>query len=366
MKDLLKKLIQADTTLSKGEIKAAQLIKEELQKVSVPCEVDTWDENRANAIVHLKSTGEKPALLFVCHIDVVPPGNVKWVYPPFSGTEKDGKIHGRGSVDMKGGTAAIVKAIKEIVESGVKLKGDLLLAATAGEETDSCGVKRFVESFSTKMPALAGVVLPEPTNFEVITSHRGLFWVKIVTRGKTAHGSTPHLGINAVLLMHNLLTELNEYKNRIPTGVSMSINMISGGKALNVVPDECTVGIDFRTAPEYEHGQITSDLEGIFAKLKNQYPDFNAQITVAKQTDPLNSDNNSKFIKDACRIVGAKSTTHANYATDGPLVAGFSAPVIICGPGNSDSCHKPDECIDFCEVEKAVDFYKALILEYLV
>ena len=365
MKDLLKKLVQADTTADKGEIKAAELIKEDLEKSSVDCEIDIWDQNRANANVHIKSTGEKDALLFVCHIDVVPPGNEKWVHPPFSGIEKDGRIHGRGSVDMKGGTAAIVKAIKEIAGSSVKLKGDLLFSATGGEETDSCGVKRFVQSYSGKMPALAGVVIPEPTNLEVITSHRGLFWVKISTRGRTAHGSMPHLGINAISLMHILLVELNEYKARIPATVSMSINTISGGKAANVVPDECTIGIDFRTTPEYKHDRITSDLEEIFTKLKKQDPDFNAEVNVVKQVGSLNSDDESSFVKDFCRIVSAQTTKKANYATDGPLVAGYSAPVIICGPGDPESCHKPNESIDFCDVEKAAEYYKELILKYL-
>ena len=365
MKDLLKKLVQADTTVDKGEIKAAELIKEDLEKSSVACEIDIWDENRANVFVHVKSSGERLALLFVCHIDVVPPGNEEWVNPPFSGMEKDGKIYGRGSVDMKGGTVGIVIAIKEIVESGVDLKGDLMFAATAGEETDSCGVKRFVDSFGGKMPALAGVVIPEPTNFEVITSHRGLFWVKISTRGKTAHGSMPHLGINAISLMNSLLIELNNYKSGITGGLSMSINTISGGEAVNVVPDGCSIGIDFRTTPEYTHGRIISDLEDIFSKLKSENPDFNAEINIVRQVGPLNSDVESEFVKDFCQIVSAQETTSANYATDGPFVAEFSAPVVICGPGDAELCHKPDECIDFCEVEKAAGYYKELILKYL-
>lgn len=365
MKDLLKKLVQADTTADKGEIEAAELIKAYLEKSSIGCEIDVWDGNRANVFSHIKSSGERKALLFVCHIDVVPPGNERWVNPPFSGIEKDGKIHGRGSVDMKGGTAGIVAAIKEIVESGCKLKGDLIFAATAGEETDSCGIKRFVDSFGRKMPALAGVIIPEPTSFKVITSHRGLFWVKISTRGRTAHGSMPHLGINAVCLMNSLFVELNEYKRGIADGLSMSINTISGGKAINVVPDECVMGIDFRTTPEHTHGRIVADLEDIFSKLKKRYPDFNAEINIVRQVGPLDSGVEGKFIKDFCRIVGAREASSANYATDGPFVAGFSAPVVICGPGDAESCHKPDECIDFCEVEKAAGYYKELILKYL-
>ncbi|MHC4634928.1 MAG: M20/M25/M40 family metallo-hydrolase, partial [Planctomycetota bacterium] len=104
--------------------------------------IDQWDGNRANITARIRSGGSKGILLFACHLDVVPPGEGQWRKPPFSGIEGDGKIFGRGSADMKGGITAAVTAIKELVDSKAKLDGDIIFFAGAGEETDSCGIKR--------------------------------------------------------------------------------------------------------------------------------------------------------------------------------------------------------------------------------
>src|SRR4030042_1242662 len=177
MKMLLKKLVQTDTSAGKGELAAAKIISEEFGSFGINSQVDTWDEKRANITARVKSTGKKGALLFVCHLDVVPPGEGTWKYPPFDAVESEGKIHGRGSTDMRGGLAASVTPICEIVESGVKLQGDIIFCAAAGEETDSAGARRFVQNWD-KNTKLTGVVIPEPTGFDIVTANRRIFWLK--------------------------------------------------------------------------------------------------------------------------------------------------------------------------------------------
>ena len=128
----------------KGELAAAEVIAESCARsLDSNAKLIHGDKNRANIVVRFKIEGDKPALLFASHLDVVPTGTARWKYPPFEATEVDGKIFGRGASDMKGGIAAAITAICEIVKSGTKLKGDIIFAATAGEETDSCGAKRF-------------------------------------------------------------------------------------------------------------------------------------------------------------------------------------------------------------------------------
>ena len=116
---------------------------------------------------------------------------------------------------MKGGLTAAVGAIKRVVKSEVQLKGDIVLVGAAGEETDSCGSKRFVEASVVEPGNICGVVLPEPTDFEVVTAHRGMLWLEVTTRGKTAHGSTPQLGVNAISSMRRFLDELEEFKSKL-------------------------------------------------------------------------------------------------------------------------------------------------------
>jgi len=369
MKELLKKLVQAESTPQKGELAAAQVISAELSRSGIDSRIDTWEQTRANIIAQVKSGGPKDALLFACHLDVVGPGEAKWEKPPFGAAESDGKIYGRGSADMKGGIAAAVTAIGQIVDSGIKLQGDIVFAAVAGEETDSCGAKRFI-SESSRLPDLVGVVIPEPTDFALVTAHRGMLWLEVTTKGKAAHGSTPQLGVNAITSMRSVLNELEDYE--IPTEAhkllgecSMSVNTITGGEALNVVPDKCSIGIDIRTLPEQNHQNIITDLEKIFAKLKSENPRFDAEVSVVRRVQPLETDCGCDFVNDFCSAVGTSETKAVGFTTDGPHFASLGAPVVIFGPGKPHLCHKPDEYIEISDIEKAVELYKDIILKFL-
>lgn len=369
MKELLKKLVQAETTVEKGELAAAEVLCAEFGLSGIDSQIDSWGNNRANITAHVQSSGQNKALLFVCHLDVVPPGGVRWEYPPFSAVEVDGRIHGRGTADMKGGIAAVVTAIRQIFDSDIKLKGDIIFFAAAGEETDSCGALRYVQDLSG-MPELSGIIIPEPTDFEVITRHRGMFWLKVITKGKTAHGSTPQLGINAITSMKAFLDELEDYEiaygpDKLLGSCSMSINRIFGGKAINVVPDECDVEIDIRTLPGQNYGEIISDFESIFAKLKNKNPQFEAEVSVVRDVGPFETNENSDFVRDFCSVFGINETKAVGFTTDGPHFAFLGVPGVIFGPGKPHLCHKPDEYIDISDAEKAVESYKNIILKFL-
>jgi len=369
MIDFLSKLVQAETTTQTGELAAAKVISDEFALSGVKAQIDTWGQARANIWARVGSQGRKPALLFACHLDVVGPGDAPWKHPPFSGLQSDGRVYGRGATDMKGGIAAAVAAIRQIVDSGTSLAGDIVFAATAGEETDSSGADRFLAG-RCELPEFAGVVIPEPTDFEIVTAHRGMLWIEISTKGKAAHGSTPHLGINAIGSARLLLNSLEKYQPRAEPhkllgGCSMSINTIAGGKALNVVPDKCTIGIDFRTLPGQNHADILRDLRETFSKLKSADPRFEAEISIVRRVEPMETDPDSAFVRDFCAAVGTGETKAVGFTTDGPHFARLGTPVVIFGPGKPDICHKPDEYIEIADVERAVKYYRDIILKFL-
>jgi succinyl-diaminopimelate desuccinylase len=369
MKELLKKLIKAESTPEKGELASAKVLSDEFSKSGINCRIDKWDQTRANIITQVNSAGSKGALLFACHLDVVGPGEEMWDKPAFEAIESGGKIYGRGSVDMKGGITAAVTAIRQVVDSGIKLQGDIIFTAVAGEETDSCGAKRFINDHD-QLPDFAGIVIPEPTDFSIVTAHRGMLWLEITTKGKAAHGSTPQLGVNAINSMRLILNELENYE--IPAAphpllgkCSMSVNTITGGKELNVVPDKCKIKVDIRTLPEQNHQDIISDLKKIFAQIKTGNPQFDAEVGVVRQVRPLETDCSSDFIKDFCSTVGINETVAVGFTTDGPHFAPLGAPVVIFGPGKPYLCHKPNEYIEINDIEKAVEHYKNIILKFL-
>ena len=369
MKELLKKLIQAQTTSEMGELAAAEIISAEFARWGIKSDIDSWESNRANIIARVKSSGQRAALLFACHHDVVGPGDAPWQYPPFGAVEADGKIYGRGSTDMKSGIAAAVTAICRIANSGIKLQGDIIFVAAAGEETDSAGAERFVGNCGW-LPELAGVIIPEPTDFSIITAHRGMLWLEVTTKGKSAHGSTPQLGVNAITSMQHFLNELEKYdisakSHELLGRCSMSVNTISGGKTLNVVPDKCSVGIDIRTIPGANHQDIVADIKGIFEKLKLEDSQFEAEVSIVRQVQSMETERNCDFVRDFCSSLGMDKTQAVGFTTDGPHFASLGAPVVIFGPGKPSLCHKPDEYIEISDVEKAVKDYQSIILKFL-
>ena len=369
MLELLKSLINANSTHKHGELATAQILKNKLAQHGIGSQIDTWEQGRANLTVHLRAALPScPALLFSSHLDVVPAGDQPWHYPPFEAREIDGRIFGRGSTDMKGGIAAVVEAICEVYASGTKLKGDLIFSANAGEETDSCGIKKFLDSYT--LPIIAGVIVTEPTDMEVINCHRGIFWLKITTKGKTAHGSMPHLGINAIESMRKVLNSLVdfvpcEFSHPVLGQSTMSVNTISGGNAANVVPDQCSLTIDIRTLPGQSHIKIFADIQSMLESLTQMDKIFTAQLSIVRDCAAMETKADCDFVKRLCGIAGKTKPMPVQYTTDGPFFNSLDVPIVIFGPGDPQLCHKPDEYIEIDQLNLAKERYKQTILELL-
>lgn len=359
MNELLKRLICARSSQRDGEFEVAGVISDEFDSMGVESVVDVWEEKRANVTGWIRSKGDHPALLIGCHLDVVPPGQAEWEIEPFDGVESDGKIFGRGAVDMKGGIAAAMEAMRRVVKSGEDLKGDVIFAGTAGEETDSCGAKRFVENFSCPDEGIAGVLIPEPTNFQIVSEHRGLFWPRIITYGKPAHGSTPQLGVNAISSMRKVMDRLDEIE--LKDGCTISLNTISGGEATNVVPDECVLNVDIRTLAGQEHDEIIRQIKGIFSELENEDENFRARLEVERNVGPLKTDESLEFVKKLKQAADIDETISVGYCTDAPFFERLGASVLIFGPGDNLLCHKPDEYIESADLERGAAVFERII-----
>lgn len=369
MKELLRQLIRARSTLDAGELTAANVVANHFERHGIGCRIDSWDPNRANVLAHIPSAGTRPGLLFVCHLDVVGPGEDPWIHPAFEGREVDGKIYGRGAVDMKGGIASTVAAICEVVASGVKLQGDIVFAATAGEETDSAGIERFAADLSW-LGKPAGVIVPEPTDFAVITAHRGLFWLEITTKGKAVHSSVPQRGVNAIQSMRRVLEELERYEVDFEPHpdlgkCSVSVNTIRGGEAMNIVPDRCAIGVDIRTLPGQNSDAIRCDLERMLAGLKAKVPHFDAAIAVQRSVGAMETDLNCEFVRTFCSVVDVDQTNAIGFTTDAPHLASLGVPIVIYGPGQPGQCHQVDEHIALADLERSQRYFRDVLLRFL-
>ncbi len=369
MKELLKHLIQSAPTLENGELRAGEALTDFFNEHGIEVTLDPWDDTRANVIASIGSNdANAPTLLFGAHLDVVPAAKEHWQTDPFCPVERDGRIIGRGSVDMLGGLCAAAMAVVDLSSS--ELNGRVIFAATAGEETDSCGVKRFIEQYQSQIKNPVGTIIAEPTGMKILRAHRGILWLKVETFGKTAHGSTPQAGINAILKINALVNRLQSWKiphtpHPLLGGCSMSINRITGGSATNIVPDNCSVEIDIRTLPGQGHSEIINDLQNLCDDIQKTDPDFKTQISIIRAVDALETPAESPFVKAVCQATGIAETQAVGFTTDGPYFEKLNAPVLIFGPGDGSLCHKPDEFIEIDAIEQARQLYKQIIRKAL-
>lgn len=350
------------------EREIAEYVGNLLRDAGLEVEMLHHSPSRSSVLAHLRGDGELPALLYSGHLDVVPVGAEEWLRDPFGGAVIDGKVWGRGASDMKGGLAAMISAARLVAASGLPLRGDLILAITAGEEQRQLGAAAAAERLRTT--AVQAVVVAEPTANAVQTAEKGVMRVRIVTSGKTAHASTPELGENAIMMMLGLLKELEvlavpEDRDPLLGGFTWSVGTISGGVKTNVVPDHCAATVDFRTLPGQDNALIFEAVSDLIEDLKKRKPGLRAEVEMTIAFNGVATAPDEPVVERFCNVVaevtGARPAPGgARYATDAAtLVPALGAPMIICGPGAAELAHQPNE---YVEIDRMVESAEILFL----
>ena len=346
----------------------AEFVASTLKTAGLEVELVEHSPTRASVLARLKSSSQIPGLLFNGHLDTVPIGNEKWIYEPFHAEFTEDKIWGRGTADMKGGLAALMVASKTLAESRLPLRGDLILAATAGEEADSLGATTIAAR--PDLGPVQAIIIPEPSHNDVFIAEKGALWLELVTQGKTAHGSMPELGLNAIMMMVTLITEFQKLafpyqEHPMLGGFSQSINTIAGGVKTNVVPDHCVVTVDMRTVPSQDHQTIFRQVENLIADLNQRIPDFKASVRVTNDRIPLETSPKEPVVQQFLDIVSEVTEERpvpkgVRYYTDAvAFVPVLKTPMIICGPGDAKLAHQPNE---YVEISKLIQSAKILTL----
>lgn len=318
--------------------------------------------------------GQKAALLYNGHLDTVPVGSENWVHQPFEAEVSEGKIWGRGSADMKGGLAVLMVAARALSEARVSLQGDLIIAATAGEETDSLGATSIAAR--PDLGPVQAVVIPEPSYNDIYVAEKGALWVELSTQGKTAHGSMPDLGQNAVMMMVMLIRELERLDIPYPEhpmldGFTQSVNTIAGGMKTNVVPDHCGATVDMRTVPGQDHRAILRQVQDLIADLSRRIPGFRASVRVINDRIPIETSPEEPVVRSFADVV-AEVTGHrpvpkgVRYYTDAvAFVPALKTPMTICGPGDARLAHQPNENVEVSKLVEAAKIYALAALRLL-
>jgi acetylornithine deacetylase len=241
---------------------------------------------------------------------------------------------------MKGSLAAMLGAVKALVDAGVRLQGNLLYAAVADEEDRSLGTRHLVQRYRAD-----GAVVTEPTEMQVVTAHRGMLWYEVETLGRAAHGSRFQEGIDAITHMGRFLKKLDRLQgdllDREPHPLvglpSLHASWIEGGTDWSTYPAGCRLRLERRSVPGESAAEITAELETILTTLSVQDPDFNARLRQLLAREPLETGPDSELIR---ALQGAFSEqlnrspelTGASYWSDAALLAEAGMDAVLLGP----------------------------------
>jgi len=363
-------------TVEGNEKSIADRIEKILLKHDIKSEQIEFEPNRNALIATIEGKKPGPTLAFSGHMDVVPVGELNWDTDPFIAEEKEGRLYGRGSADMKSGLVALLAAALRIKENGGPKKGNLTLVFTPGEEQGGIGAKKLVDLGYLK--EIDACIIGEPTDNSIARAHKGVLWTNFVTYGETAHGSSPEYGTNAV---EQMLTFLSEFKNRLNLteaydellgNCTVNVTVFNGGNSVNVIPDKASVDIDIRTVPGQNHEDIYNDIQALLDKMHQQDESFNAEMNNIANLLPLRTADNDPLIQKTQNAIKEitneeKELTILTGGTDGSqfVRANSEMAVIIIGPGEFGMAHQPNEYVRTNDFFDAINIYEQIANDFL-
>ena len=374
--EILRKLVGFDTTSFKSNLDLIKFIENYLNDFNIKSEL-IYDETKNKANLFATIGGDaKGGIVLSGHTDVVPIKNQKWSSDPFTLTERDNKLFGRGSSDMKGFIAVVLSRVSKMVET--KLNKPIHLAFSYDEEIGCVGVHGLLDLIEKKAIKPEFCIVGEPTSMEVVIGHKGKHAYGVKVDGFSCHSGQAPYGVNAINYAAKLITfieQLNKEKSKIgPFDNEYEIpystlhtGLINGGTILNIVPNLCQFEFEIRHLAEDDPKEIMqrihryaeelianemhkiSSKTNIFFSEKINYPGLNISETI----------NPVKQVKDILNDTKHKKVI---FGTEGGLFKKkLNIPTIVCGPGSINQAHKPDEYIAIEQMEKGGKFMDKLI-----
>jgi acetylornithine deacetylase/succinyl-diaminopimelate desuccinylase len=379
--DLLVRLIKARSYpgIPKQEAAVVTELRAFLEEHRIRTTVTEVKDGRPNLLAAVDSGRPGRHLVFCGHTDTVPP-NAGTTVDLFAAVEKEGKLYGRGTADMKGALAAMAGALVDLAEKKSLAAGRVTLAAVIDEEMESLGAEALILSGFKADAAVVG----EPTSNKIAIGHKGLEWLTVEFTGRAAHGSTPEAGINAIsaaayfvrLVEEELGPEFKERRDPILGLPVINMGTISGGDQPSTVAAHCGIKLDRRWVTTETIELVFTDLESLLAKVQARQPGLKTSISrvpggmATMIHGPLTIDPAHPIVKSAQRALAdagrvAYGLTVFPAWTDGALLSREGKiPTIIWGPGELSHAHSPEENIRLEDVHVAAGLYAAAAMDF--
>jgi len=356
IKGILSRMVRIDsrnpnlTPDGPGEEEIAACLVELLTDLGLQVFTYPLAPRRVNVVGILPGQGLGRSLMLNGHMDTV---GVSGMKDPFSETIREGRLYGRGSQDMKGSLAAMLGAVKVLIDSNIQLEGDLIFAAVADEEDQSLGTMDLIKHHTAD-----AAVVTEPTNLKLVLAHRGLTWYEVETLGKAAHGSRYQEGIDAITHMGRFLAKLDllaqDLLERKPHPLagppSLHAALIQGGTDNCTYAAHCKVNIDRRTIPGETEDQVARELQQIIDDLKKMDPSFQAKVRPLIVREPLGTSSDTEIARVLSRAFTKQAgeepiISGAGYWSDAALLAEAGMDAVLLGPMGK-GLHSTEEWVD--------------------
>jgi acetylornithine deacetylase len=344
---LLKELIAIDSVNPSlvpggaGEAQIVQHIAQELRSFGADTVIQEASPGRPN-VIGILDRGNGRSLMLCGHSDTV---GVEGMARPLDPVERDGKIFGRGSQDMKGGVASILGAARRLADS--LRRGKLVVAIVADEEYASVGAEAVVKEATAD-----AAIVCEPTDLVVGIGHKGFEWVDVTTVGVAAHGSRPDDGVDAIALMGRVLAGIEELEKSFIAGArhpvlglpSVHASLIEGGRELSTYPDRCKLSIERRTVAGEGHGVLGREVDALLTELRID-PRFQASSRVTFHRSPYLTPENHPLVS----LFGNREKTALSFWTDAAILGAAGIASVVFGPGGA-GLHSVEEYVRIADV----------------
>lgn len=330
-----------------GEAEIARFVADWCKRAGLVVEMQEVARGRTNVIAVARGSGGGRSLMLNAHMDTV---GVEGMKDPFSPWTVDGRLHGRGAYDMKGGLAAIMLATARANHS--RLEGDVILTAVCDEELASIGTAAIVRERRAD-----AAIVAEPTEERVCVAHRGFVAWEIETIGRAAHGSRPDLGIDAIAMMGAPLVSVGELDRRLRSGPahplvgtgSVHASLIEGGQEYSSYPARCLLTGERRTVP----GETVATVEQEIRKLLGE-AGGSSRIKLARE--PFETRPEEPIVETVMRAAGATELAGVGFWADSALLSSAGIPTVLFGPAGAGA-HAVDEWVSVASVERCADLY---------
>ena len=361
--EMIRKLVAYDTTSCNSNWDLITFAANWLEDLGASVRLTpNADRSKANLFATI-GPAEMPGIVLSGHTDTVPATANQWLSDPFSLVEREGRLYGRGTADMKSFVA--IALAQAPLFAAAPLRHPLHLAFSYDEEVGCLGVRSLLADLDHLPVKPAMCIVGEPTEMQVIIGHKGKKSVVCTVHGKEGHSALNHLGVNAVEIAAELVTRIRHLQRHFrhngpfedgydPPYTTLHTGLIQGGKALNIIPRECRFEFEIRNLPGHDPEIIMADLRSFAQELVPEMlaVDHEAGIMFYENntTIGLSGDETSLPAQLACRLTGHNHTSKVAFTTEAGLFAAAGIPAVVCGPGSINQAHRPDEFITLEQV----------------